>query len=503
MRSLPLHWKILIGLALGVLAGLILNQYGPALWKAANVPDPAVFLSPDAATDPDPNADANPLAYVLRFAVKLNATVGALFMNALKFIAVPIVLFSLIVGVSGLNDLKKLSRIGTKTVAIYLCTTALAITIGLVLANIFKPGKALSAESRANFEAQMLAAGERDIVTPPSLWSFITDLIPTNPFASLAAGNMLQVVILGLAVGVALTLIPKDKSAPVTAFFDGMTEVIIKLVTLLMLTAPIAVFALITPQIAGMGLDIVAALAVYCLVVVGGLLIMMFGIYPAVLRLFTSVRFIRFYRAISPAQLFAFSSSSSVATLPISMASVEKRLGVSEEVTSFVLPVGATVNMDGTALYQGVAAVFIAQLFNMDLSISQQLTIVLTATLASIGTAGVPSAGIVMLVVVLQSVGVPTAGIAVILGVDRLLDMCRTTCNVTGDCMVAAVIATTENEILSEEEAQRQFAQATRDENPLGASSSSSKTPAPGTPIPPAPPAIAANGDPKSTTPRP
>ena len=497
--KLALHWRIMIGLALGILVGILLNRTAPSLWNAANVADPAVFLSPAATPDPDPNAGANALAYVMRFAVRLNQTIGDLFMNALKFIAVPIVLFSLIVGVSSLNDLKKLSRIGTKTVAIYLATTTLAITIGLVLANVLKPGKALSAESRAAFEATMAAAGERAVVAPPSLWTFITDLVPVNPFASLAAGNMLQIVILGLAVGIALTLIPREKAAPVIAFFDGMTEVVIKLVTLLMLTAPVAVFALIVPKIAELGLDILAALAVYCLVIVGGLAAMILAVYPLALRLFAGVGLARFYRAISPAQLFAFSSSSSSATLPISMACTEKRLGVSEEVTSFVLPIGATVNMDGTALYQGVAAVFIAQLFNMDLTLSQQLTIVLTATLASIGTAGIPGAGIIMLVVVLQSVGIPTAGIAVILSVDRLLDMCRTTCNVTGDCAVAAIVASSEGELLSEDEIQRRLSQTALDEHPLPTPAA----PPPSSPPAPPSPSNGANGDARPTaTPR-
>jgi proton glutamate symport protein len=230
-----------------------------------------------------------------------------------------------------------------------------------------------------------------------------------------------------------------------------MTDVVIKIVEIVLILAPFAVFALIVRVLADLGIDVLGSLLKYCLTVVLGLVLMMFVVYPLILRIFTPVRYARFYKAISPAQLLALSSSSSGATMPVTMKCVEKRLGVSEDVTSFVIPVGATINMDGTALYQGVAAVFIAQLYGMDLTIAQQLTIVLTATLASIGTAAVPGVGIVMLVIVLESVGIPLDGIAVILGVDRILDMCRTSCNVTGDCMVAAVVAQSENELADEQ----------------------------------------------------
>ena len=231
-----------------------------------------------------------------------------------------------------------------------------------------------------------------------------------------------------------------------------MTDVIIKVVEIVLLIAPFAVFALIVEQIAELGLEILGSLAAYSLVVVAGLATMMFVVYPLVLKVFTTVSFGRFFKAISPAQLLGFSSASSSATLPVTMECCEQRLGIKEEVSSFVLPIGATINMDGTALYQGVAAVFIAQLYGLDLTIAQQLTIVLTATLASIGTAGVPGVGMIMLVIVLQSVNIPLEGIAVILGVDRILDMCRTSCNITGDCMVCAVVASSEGAIESPEQ---------------------------------------------------
>jgi Na+/H+-dicarboxylate symporter len=284
---------------------------------------------------------------------------------------------------------------------------------------------------------------------------------------------MLQVVVTALMLGIALTLIPERKSAPVIGMCDALTDVVLKLVQLVMVAAPYAVFALLARVVARMGLDVLAPLGVYTVVVIGGLALMMFGVYPGVLFLLTRMRPRRFYQAIVPAQLLAFSSSSSSATLPVTLDCVERRLGASEDVTSFVVPLGATINMDGTALYQGVAAIFIAQIYGIDLSLAAQLTIVLTATLASIGTAGVPGVGLIMLVIVLQSVGMPpdvmAGGIAIIFGVDRLLDMCRTSCNVTGDCMVAAVVAHSENELLDEAEVRRIMAEragSTLDEHP-------------------------------------
>ncbi len=404
----------------------------------------------------DPNADAGFAAAIPKLVANLNNMVGELFKRSLLFIAVPIVLFSLIAGVASLNDTAKLGRIGGKTIGIYICTTALAITIGLTLANLIGPGKVTSERHQAYFDS-MIEGAEARVEDPPNVWAFLQSIVPTNPFHAMANAEMLQVVFIGLIIGIGLTLIPGRKSAPVVAFFQTLTDVIIKLVMLLMLTAPYAVFALIVPVVASLGLEILSLLFVYALCVLLGLAIMMFGVYPGLLRIITPVRYGRFFGAIAPAQLLAFSSSSSAATLPVTMECCERRLGVKEEVVSFVLPVGATINMDGTALYQGVAAVFIAQLFALDLTIAQQLTIVLTATLASIGTAGVPGAGMVMLVIVLQSANIPVEGIAIILGVDRLLDMCRTACNVTGDAAVCGVVAHTEGALLTEEEVERLY----------------------------------------------
>jgi len=458
--KIALHWRILIGLALGIVAGVVINTtWTRDTWAALGVNNAKVLLDGGkAATESlrpgGTNEYADFTARVAVFARQANIFIGQLFMQGLKFIAVPIVLFSLVAGVASLNDTRKLGRIGGKTIGIYLCTTAIAITVGLVAANLVKPGKSFPEEKRTQLEAQYQADADNKVKSAEeqrtrSAWDNILNVFPSNPFESMAAGNTLQVVVVGLLVGFAITLLPQKEAEPLLQFFEGMTSVVIKIVEVVLKIAPVAVFSLIVTQIADLGIDVLQSLLVYCVTVVGGLALMMFLVYPLVLRIFTPVGYGRFFTAISPAQLLAFSSSSSGATMPVTMECVENRLGVSEDVTSFVIPVGATINMDGTALYQGVAAVFIAQMFNMDLTIMQQLTIVLTATLASIGTAAVPGVGIVMLVIVLESVGLPIQGIAVILGVDRILDMCRTSVNVTGDCMVAAVVAHSENELMT------------------------------------------------------
>lgn len=429
---LALHVKILIGLVSGLVLGLVLNAVHQPIFAAIG--------------------EEGVARNVVDFLIGLNDFVGDLFLRSLRFVAVPIVLFSLIVGASSLRDLRKLSRIGGKTVGIYLGTTALAISVGLLFANLAQPGSfvsedvrnRLAAEREVEAETSMAVAEER----MPSGWDRLLDIVPRNPAEALAEGNMLQVVFLALAIGIALTLIPEAKAAPVLRVCEGMMEVILALVRAVMRVAPYAVFALLVEVMATLGLDVLGALLVYSLVVVAGLAVMIFLVYPTILRIGAGIQTARFLSAIAPAQLLAFSSSSSSATLPVTMECVEERLGVSNEVTSFVVPLGATINMDGTALYQGVAALFIAQLYGIDLTLADQLTIVLTATLASIGTAGVPGVGIVMLIIVLGSLGfspeVMASGIAIIFGVDRLLDMCRTACNVTGDAMVAGVVGASE-----------------------------------------------------------
>lgn len=491
--KMALHWKILIGLVLGVVVGLGINLlWTDATWSSMGVDEVKPFLENQSravvlpegiesvlAIDPENenfagrsvysvtesqikkygletrtvNADANTLAKAARFVRNANTFVGDLFMRGLRFIAVPIVLFSLIVGVSSLKDMSKLGRIGGKTIGIYLLTTALAITVGLVLANVVGPGNGFPGELREQLAASGAGDASAKIANAenrPTTWDTLLDIVPANPFHALAETSMLQVVFAAVAVGVGLTFLPKEKADPVIKFADAMTDVVIMIVHGVLAIAPYAVFALIVKVLADLGFDVLKSLIAYVMTTVSGLAIMVFIVYPALLKLFTPIRYGRFFKAISPAQLLAFSSSSSGATLPVTMECCEERLGLSEEVSSFVVPIGATINMDGTALYQGVAAVFIAQMYGLDLTVGDQLQIVLTATLASIGTAAVPGVGIVMLVIVLQTVGIPLEGIAVILGVDRILDMCRTTCNVTGDCMVAAVVAAGENAVAPE-----------------------------------------------------
>ncbi len=383
-----------------------------------------------------------------------------MFVNALKMIAVPLVLASLIVGVSNLGDISKLSRIGGKTIGIYLITTVLAVSLGLVAVNFLQPGKKLPVETRENLMA--LYGGEADSksavageLKEQSPLQPLVDIIPENIVdAARDNGAMLQVVFFALIVGIALLQIPKVKGDPVIKFFDGLNDVIIKIVEYIMILAPYGVFALIASllvELAGdnpsKAFELLYALLWYSMTVVIGLLVMMMVVYPGILKLFTKISYVDFFKGIRPAQLLGFSTSSSSATLPVTMRQVEEELGVSEEVSSFVLPLGATINMDGTSLYQSVAAVFIAQALGLDLTIGQQLMIVLTATLASIGSAGVPGAGMVMLVIVLESIGVPIAGIALIVAPDRILDMCRTVVNITGDATVTMVVASTEGEL--------------------------------------------------------
>jgi len=459
-RGLALHWQILIGLVGGILVGLVVNAaWSDDTWAGMGVQNASDFLAggvtaAQSEAEGGANAEAGFVADAARFIRNANIFIGDLFMRGLRFIAVPIVLFSLIVGASSLNDTAKLGRVGGKTIGIYLVTTAVAITIGLLLANIVGPGRGFDEVLRDQLAAGGTAAAESRVdraETRPSEWETLLNIVPTNPFSALANTMMLQVVFASLLIGIALTRINQEKAGNVIRFCDAMTDVIIQIVHWVLKLAPYAVFALIVKVVADLGVSVLAQLLKYGVTVIAGLAIMIFAVYPLVLRAFTKVKYARFFGAIAPAQLLAFSSSSSGATLPVTMDCLKERLNVKDEIVSFVAPLGATINMDGTALYQGVAAVFIAQLFGIDLSLGQQLTIVLTATLASIGTAAVPGAGIIMLIIVLQSLDmqedVVAGGIAIILGVDRILDMCRTSCNVTGDCMVTAVVASGEDAI--------------------------------------------------------
>ncbi|WP_154856220.1 dicarboxylate/amino acid:cation symporter [Cyclobacterium xiamenense] len=425
-KKIPLHTQIIAGLVLGLIVGLGIVKLG---------------IAPD-------------------FTMNYIKPVGTIFINGLKMIAVPLVLASLIVGVSNLGDITKLSRIGGKTILTYIFTTALSVSIGLLIVNIFNPGKSLPIETRDNLMSLYTdAVGSRSLqaeeLKQQSPLQPLVDMVPENVFqAATDNASMLQVVFFAIIVGIALIKIPKSKAEPVIAFFDGLNDVIIQIVGFIMILAPYGVFALMASLIVEItgdnpdsALELLLALLKYSLVVLGGLFFMILVVYPLILKSFTKVTYLDFFKAIRPAQLLAFTTSSSSATLPVTMKQVEEEIGVSEEVSSFVLPLGATINMDGTSLYQGVAAVFIAQALGMDLSFTQQLLIVMTATLASIGTAGVPGAGIIMLIIVLESIGVPAAGIALILAPDRILDMFRTIVNVTGDAMVCTVVASTEGEL--------------------------------------------------------
>ncbi len=376
---------------------------------------------------------------------------GTIFINCLKLIAVPLIIVSLIDGVSNLSDVSKLSRIGGKTIGLYMLTTVFAITIGLILVNIIEPGKLLSSERRDSLRETFASDLDKSITAAHTTSDAgplqpLINIVPDNFFKAASDNtNMLQVIFFSILFGVAMILANKEKIMPVKNFFDGANAVILSIVDIIMRYAPIGVFALLASL--NIDTELMKALSVYSLNVVLGLAIMVFIMYPTLLKIFTKIKYKEFLRGIFPAQILAFSTSSSAATLPVTMDCAEKNLGISEEVSSFVLPLGATINMDGTSIHQGVSAVFIAQAFGIDLTLSQQLTILLTAVLASIGAAAVPGAGIIMLIIVLESVGLDPAGLALILAVDRPLDMLRTAVNITGDSAVASIVANSENEL--------------------------------------------------------
>ena len=425
MFKMQLHWQIIIGLLLGLVFGIISAIFG---WG--------------------------------QFTTDWIAPFGTIFIRLLKFIAIPLVLTSLITGIASLSDLKKLSRIGGKTISIYIVTTAISVSIGLITVNLLQPGKQVPYEMQSKLQetyksdASNRADTAQEVKERGPLQLFV-DMVPSNFFEAASNNrNMLQIVFISMLIGIGLVQIPKKKSKPVLHIFEGLNDVIIKLVDIIMLIAPLGVFSLIAQtinKVAGDDPDQVAellgALGFYMIAVVVGLIIHLLVTYMTILKVYVKMPLKTFFTGIGPAQLLAFSTSSSGATLPVTMERCEDELGVSEEVSSFVLPLGATINMDGTALYQAVAAVFISQAIGLDLSLLDQLTIVLTTVLASIGTAAVPGAGIIMLVIILEAIGVPSTGIALILGVDRILDMLRTVINVTGDATIAVTIASSEGQL--------------------------------------------------------
>ena len=424
MKSLALHWKILIGMLSGVTFGFIMLEVGGADFVAS-------WIKP----------------------------IGTIFVKLLKLIAVPLILASLIKGISDLKDISKFASIGLKTIIIYVLTTVIAISIGLILVNTLNPGDGVSTETiskltetyadNSSVQGKIAEASRQQASRP---LDFLEDMVPDNAFSALSNNKlMLQVIFLAMFLGISLLLVGEKSAKPLKDFFDSLNDVVLKMVDLIMLTAPYTVFALLANVVVSSGdPELLYALLFYSGVVVGGLALMI-CFYLVLVSVITKKNPLWFLKQISPAQLLAFSTSSSAATLPVTMERVEEHLGVDKEVSSFVLPVGATINMDGTSLYQAVAAVFIAQALDFDLTFADQLTIVLTALLASIGSAAVPGAGMVMLVIVLESVGFPAdklaIGLALIFAVDRPLDMCRTMVNVTGDATVSMIVAKFEGKL--------------------------------------------------------
>ncbi len=474
MKRIALHWQILIGLVLGIVWAMVSAELG---WQ--------------------------------EFTIEWIGPWGEIFINVLKLIALPLVFFSIVVGVASLSDLSKLGRIGIKTLGAYLVTTVLAVTTGLLLVNIFSPGKqaeenrlitnrisyelwiganesvdfldeddrrfaadpeyadylAEAAELNAKHEQSDIVASKKGVLTEQKEkgpLQGLVDIFPSNIIATFDQdkGTMLQIIFFAIFFGISLAMIDGGKARPVISLFDGLNEVFIKMVNVVMLGAPFFVFALLAGKMAEMAGDdpgevisIFQTLAGYVLVTLLGLALMIFLFYPMILKLFVrKMHYRKFFRGIGRAQVTAFSTSSSAATLPITLDCVNNGLGVSKRVSDFVLPIGATVNMDGTSLYQAIAVIFLAQYHMVDLDIATQLTIVLTATLASIGSAAVPSAGLIMMMLILESVGLNPAWIAIIFPVDRILDMCRTVVNVTGDATVSSIIANSEGELTVPEE---------------------------------------------------
>ena len=413
MKKLSLHWKIIIGMFLGVAVGLIFSSINGGNIIITN--------------------------WVKPF--------GTIFINSLKLIAIPLILASLIKGISDLKDISKLSSMGGLTITTYLTTTVIAVSIGLLVVNGFKPGNTISDETRTELvQAYSNDADQKREIAQEKKESGplqpLVDLVPSN-FLGAASDNknMLQVIFFSILFGIAMILIPETKSKPVKSFFDSLNDVILKIIDLIMLCAPYGVFALLASLIVeAPNIDLLKSLLLYSITLLAGLFIVII-VYFMIVKFFLRRNLKEFIDGILPAQLVAFSTSSSAATLPVTMDRVHNHLGVKKEVSSFVLPIGATINMDGTAVYQAVAAVFIAQAFGLELSLVDQLGIISTATLASIGAAAVPSAGIIVLVIVLAQAGIPEAGLALIFAVDRPLDMFRTVVNVTGDAMVSLIVS--------------------------------------------------------------
>ena len=424
IRKLPLWLKIILGMVLGLIWGLAATSLNLEQFTAD-------WIKPW----------------------------GTIFIKLLKLTAIPLIIVSLVKGITSITDISKLSRIGVKTLSIYIATTVLSITMGLIIVNIFKPGDSFSPERKEAYHQKYVSTVEEkqstaEIVKDRSPLAFIEDIVPENFIkASSENQSMLQVIFFTVLFAIALIMVPGSHSDAVKDLFSGLNSIIFRIVGFVMAFSPIGVFALLAALVVDSAgdTDLFVALGKYVGITLAGLLFLILVQYPLIIRIFTRVRVADFMKAILPAQMLAFSTSSSAATLPVTMKQCTEKLKISPGVANFVLPVGATINMDGGSFYQAVSAVFIAQVFGIDLTVGQQLNIVLVATLSSIGAPAIPGAGIIMLVLVLTSVGIPAEGLALILGIDRPLDMMRTAVNVTGDTAVATIIATGENEIGDEQ----------------------------------------------------
>ena len=414
-KKMGLSTKIFIGLILGLITGLAMYFMKEAFANSAAV----LFIIDDV---------------LIGFVFEL---VGGIFVNSIRMMIVPLVFVSLTLGAASMGDIKKLGRIGTKTIGFYLVTTAIAISIAILIATLVQPGVGTT------ISLEGLDYTPKDA---PSLASVFVNMVPRNPISAMASGNMLQIIVFALLTGTGLTVLG-EKTKKITELFEQANTLILKLVEMVMLIAPFGVFALISKTMATLGWDMMPKLIMYMLCVVGALLIHAVVTYQGFLFAFTKLSPVQFFKNFYPAMTVAFSTASSSATLPITVETAEKRLGVSPKIASFCLPLGATVNMDGTAIMQGVATVFIAQLFGMDLTLMDFVTVIVTATLASIGTAGVPGVGLLMLSMVLVQIGLPVEGIAIIIGIDRILDMLRTAINITGDAVCTLIVAKSEGEL--------------------------------------------------------
>ncbi len=453
-----MHWKVLIALALGVLAGAAINElWTTATWASMRVNDASSFMK---FAEVEANAGASGVATTVRFLARANQFVGDLFLQSLKFIAVPIVLFSLIGAVAGVGDVRKIGRIGVKTLLCFLCTLLVAVAIAVVLGKVVAPGTYVDETTRAALVASKAADAAARVAQAHELkskggvdyfFSYILNVVPTNPFASLASATMLQVVAAAFLFGVGLTMIAREKAQPVIAFCEGAAEAVMALVRIIMSIAPLAVFCLTIQFVSGVGVGALMSVLVFCLCVVGGLSIVLFIEYPLLMFLVAPkgnrIGYGRFFRGLAPAMTLAFSSSSSSATLPVTIQCTRDRLGVPEDIVNFVCPLGTTLNMDGTALYQVISVLFLAQLYGVDLTLAQHITVGVMAAVVAVGTPGLPGASVIMMAIVLESVNVPTEGIAIILAVDRVLDMCRTIVNVSGDAVACVVVAGSEGRL--------------------------------------------------------